>query len=439
MHGWASKREKREESERTAGQTRSVQVRRTEGALVENDMSHVKPVRVQAVLTGIKEIASAPRLRPHRAVSITSLFLLLFLVAILPQTKALLPRQLRPYCSYRFNFNPSTCAIARVAPPGQMTESLSKALITSRRLSDLNKSPEKEGTGVATPRTTQRIRRSRAEQTLVASKLSATPSDDTVFSKHPLQAIYDILAAVPDILTVASSPREAECIWDIMRLLPRITLADLKISPPVIARLPYGVCMSIAGQADRFDITAFLLPKGFTLPLHDHPHMMVCTKLLMGEARIRSFSRLHPTPPPTPSISDDDDYSGGNRSTGDMDVDYEARHNPETNRRKSLSDDERDIFDLRLDEVKTASGDPWLLTAEDCNFHEITPLTDCVMLDVLLPPYDEEKERNCNFYTSLQRADGYWSLQPMTPSQTESIKLPVNVAYRGITPNPTLR
>jgi hypothetical protein len=209
---------------------------------------------------------------------------------------------------------------------------------------------------------------------------------------RPLQVICDSLLSIKDFSSVATRPQDCLPIHYALELMNRVTIQDLKVSQSVLSKLPYGVCMTVVEVPHKFDIAAFLLPKGFLLPLHDHPNMAVCSKILLGSVQVRAFSR----------------------------------------RRDEFPDSEENLVcDQVMSEIKSSADSAWLLSASEGNYHEILPLTDCVMLDILLPPYDDH-DRNCTFYSSSQRVDGLFQLNPL-PQQTR-VRLPVNIPYKGFRP-----
>lgn len=207
---------------------------------------------------------------------------------------------------------------------------------------------------------------------------------------NPIQNVFNSLSKITNIAELLDSPHDCPQVIESLGHMNRVSLYDLGLDRSYVSDINYGQCVTIA-STPLFDIAAFILPKGFTLQLHDHPNMIVCTKLIMGSMSIRSFSKISTS-------------NGGNI-----------------------------ISTLELDEIKSDTDKPWLLTPHQGNYHEITPLTDCVMLDVLLPPYDDD-HRSCNFYSANFLQDSTWILNLLPPDLQERIRLPLNVYYQGYRP-----
>src|SRR5690554_2223805 len=107
----------------------------------------------------------------------------------------------------------------------------------------------------------------------------------------PLQQIYDLFSLLEPIGDVEA---DKAAINEGMKILESVTLEDIGLSEEYVNDLREPECMSIA-ETDKFEIAAFLLPKGYVLPLHDHPHMVVCSKMLAGSVNLKCFS-----PQPSP-------------------------------------------------------------------------------------------------------------------------------------------
>lgn len=213
---------------------------------------------------------------------------------------------------------------------------------------------------------------------------------ETNENENPIQSIFNSLITISNASEILRNPYKCSQVIKSLNHMNNVSLNHLGLDRSYISRINYGECVTIT-STPLFDIAAFILPKGFTLQLHDHPNMIVCTKLLMGTMSIRSFSKV------------------------------------------SCVNDENVISKLSLDTIKSSEDDAWLLTPQDGNYHEITPITDCVMLDVLLPPYDDH-DRSCNFYTAKLLQDNTWLLHLLPDHLQDRIRLPMNVHYQGYRP-----
>ncbi|CAL5001567.1 unnamed protein product [Urochloa decumbens] len=116
-------------------------------------------------------------------------------------------------------------------------------------------------------------------------------------------------------------------------------------------------------QCDDFSIGVFCFPAGATLPLHDHPEMVVLSKLLYGSVRVRSYDWVAEPPP--------------GRKCG------LARA-------------------VAADEVRRAPCEASVLfPTSGGNLHAFTAVTPCAILDVLTPPYSEEQGRPSTYFTDV--------------------------------------
>lgn len=159
-------------------------------------------------------------------------------------------------------------------------------------------------------------------------------------------------------------------------------------------------------ETENFHIAVFMLPAGKTIPYHDHPNMVVCSKVISGSLRLQSFSKL----------SD---------SSSDLSLDG-----------VTATEDETIQVELDSECTKSSSDDCWMLTPKRGNFHEFTALTPCVILDILLPPYDEP-DRLCHFYHAKQEKTNpkRWTLiQIPEDIADETVVLPFMVDYGGHQP-----
>ncbi|KAJ1438400.1 HCO3 transporter family-domain-containing protein [Ochromonadaceae sp. CCMP2298] len=199
--------------------------------------------------------------------------------------------------------------------------------------------------------------RPRLQLFLCSSASSSSSSSSPPRSPgSPLQAMCDSLSKIKNIAGATSSPLQNAHIEACMQAMSQVTLQDVGLSTPVLTDMQ---CFYIQ-ETPTFHVAVFILPKGKALSLHDHPGMAVCSRLLRGSLRVRAYT---PTETPvTPTNTD---------GTFEVDLEYEG--------------------------VKTPSDGAWVISPSRGNIHELRAEEDCVILDVLLPPY-KEPDRPCNFY-----------------------------------------
>lgn len=208
--------------------------------------------------------------------------------------------------------------------------------------------------------------------------------------RNAIQRVYDSLSSITDIDESMRLSSNCPFIKDCLEAMNDVELSDLGIDLEYVQNAKESVCMNIVNSAD-FDIQLFIIPAGKQLPLHDHPNMVVLSKVIAGDLSVRSFSLVG-------SSSDSDKSS------------QEA--------------------ELILSSTRSPSDAAWLLTPEVGNIHELKAAKTTVVFDVLMPPYSEP-ERPCNFYKSVE-SDGGWLLENVLSPPNRL--LPNTVPYRGLKP-----
>jgi hypothetical protein len=211
---------------------------------------------------------------------------------------------------------------------------------------------------------------------------------------NAIQRIYDSLASITDIEESMRLSSECPHISACLESMSLVSLADLGLTEDYVLNAKENVCMNIVNSRE-FDIQVFVIPKGKQLPLHDHPNMIVLSKLISGTLSVRSFS------------PDRSDSSNSLTSAGKASLTLSSKRNP-------------------IDGA-------WLLSPNEGNVHELIAENTAIVLDVLLPPYSEP-DRPCNFYRSVER-DGQWLLEDSPPPPNR--QLPTTISYKGL--KPTLR
>ncbi|CAL9111071.1 hypothetical protein MUK42_00284 [Musa troglodytarum] len=117
-------------------------------------------------------------------------------------------------------------------------------------------------------------------------------------------------------------------------------------------------------ECEDFSIGVFCFPAGARLPLHDHPRMVVLTKVLYGSISLKSYDWVT-TPICNPKRS---------------------------GLAKVVADDCA---------LQASSKTSVLFPKSGGNMHSLAALTPCAILDVLAPPYSEEQGRPSTYYVDV--------------------------------------
>ena len=168
-------------------------------------------------------------------------------------------------------------------------------------------------------------------------------------------------------------------------LLTEVRAADLRLVEPRGAgdpQPPYPgggapppVTYMHICETDEFSMGVFLLKRGASIPLHDHPGMYGMLKVLYGKTRITCFDRLDLSPPPLLLPP-----PGRAPPTG----------GPGGSLRRSV---------LRSTGEYTEHSGPCVLAPHRDNLHRIDAVDGpTAFLDILAPPYDPDDGRDCHYY-----------------------------------------
>lgn len=126
-------------------------------------------------------------------------------------------------------------------------------------------------------------------------------------------------------------------------------------------------CIDILDESPNFNIGVFLIPKGNTIPLHNHPDMFVISKVIWGSVLINCFDR-----------KDQKD-----KQLEEYDV-FQAN--------------EKEKINLKINDIA-------ILTPNKNNIHEVIAHEDSAFFDIILPAYSDEESRSCDYYEKLTVAN----------------------------------
>ena len=186
-------------------------------------------------------------------------------------------------------------------------------------------------------------------------------NEDVSRSPFPIQRLHDQLFSISlsEAHEVAKDPLKSTSlsINDCMKDMQDIDLKDIGLTPAILDKIDDNICMSVCVN-ECYHMAVFIIPKGKSLPLHDHPGMMVMSSIISGKLHVREFT-----------VTSEDDH---------------------------ISDIKSLNAKLSSDCVKE-TRDSWYLSACENNIHEFTALENTAVFDVLLPPY-EEPQRPCTYY-----------------------------------------
>ena len=137
-------------------------------------------------------------------------------------------------------------------------------------------------------------------------------------------------------------------------------------------------------ENEEYAIAAFLLKQGAKIPLHDHPNMTVLSRVVCGSLQVTSF---------------------------DVGADGKAR---------------------RSSSIMTSADGPAALFPCVNNVHEFRAgAGGAVVLDVIVPPYDEDAGRACHYFEAAAIGDGVFRLREVPePADFECL----GAVYNGLRP-----
>ncbi|KAL7495565.1 hypothetical protein ACHAWT_003956 [Skeletonema menzelii] len=178
--------------------------------------------------------------------------------------------------------------------------------------------------------------------------------------------------------------------------------------------------------ADKYTVGIFIFPPGASIPLHDHPSMVVISRVLYGELKVKSYNVVS-------NVHDDDveemkDGTKCERSPSRLRSSFNRIKNFVSRTVLSSLHDEHMATQHKLlvQENKSPMGVQFssdeegkssaiisapnvtALYPDEGNCHSfVAGPNGAAVLDVLLPPYAEDEHRDCTFYEAVENEHGY--------------------------------
>ncbi|XP_022134830.1 plant cysteine oxidase 3 [Momordica charantia] len=195
-----------------------------------------------------------------------------------------------------------------------------------------------------------------------------------------VQAIYDFCKKN---LTPSAAPLSSQTVQKLCSLLDTVGPGDVGLKEENIdddrghglfglnqfnriARWAQPITYVDIFEGESFTICIFCFPTSSVIPLHDHPGMTVFSKVLYGSLHVKAYDWVEPA-----FIQE----SKGSTY-------FPVR-----------------LAKLAVDKVLTASSATSVLYPKTGgNLHSFTAVSPCAVLDILSPPYDEDKGRRCTYY-----------------------------------------
>jgi len=164
---------------------------------------------------------------------------------------------------------------------------------------------------------------------------------------------------------------------EVLKTLNKFTLKDLKLDEKTIAESFIPGCVTAATiiESPMISLGYFFIPAGMTLSPHDHPGMLVTSKILKGSVKRRAWDLVDREKqfelPLNPSFDIEDNPYTGTRLEAILDTDELCEE-----------------------------GEMINLTPLRGNVHAFIAEEDTIIFDVFTPYYDQET-RFCNFYLEV--------------------------------------
>mmetsp|Transcript_13452 Transcript_13452/g.22945 ORF Transcript_13452/g.22945 Transcript_13452/m.22945 type:complete len:278 (+) Transcript_13452:60-893(+) len=163
-----------------------------------------------------------------------------------------------------------------------------------------------------------------------------------------------------------------------------------------------GIQYIDVGECEYFTMCVFVLPPAHRIPLHDHPHMSVFSKVLWGEMEIESYDlvRTMPLSPKSkPSTNGNSPLPQSKMPTLSRDrIGNSNMNNINSVLFQKPTKVEALVRPRDVDIVR--SGEVRMLRQFDGNVHSFMARKWTAVFDLVIPPYNTDEGRPCHYYPS---------------------------------------
>ncbi len=160
------------------------------------------------------------------------------------------------------------------------------------------------GSGSRTERTLQMPKNDLAAPNTRPSNLQAKKWDSNSsigFPSSQLQLICDRLLTIDDPFHEARLGERSETLREVSQLMSDTCLSELNCAE--LLRTATSTASKTFMRTLNFELAVFVLPKGSSLPLHDHPDMAVLSNIVLGRVKVRTIMFVFEIEPLTQALS----------------------------------------------------------------------------------------------------------------------------------------
>jgi len=251
-------------------------------------------------------------------------------------------------------------------------------------------------------------------------KLKSMSERNASQNQSNLQKLYDyIFHNIPEEKSFGlESFTHSDFHQRVRSMLAAVTLADLGIKEDWVRHEVKNLLYISVVKEERFHIAVLVLPAKGLIPLHNHPGMAVFSSVLYGDLDVESFD-----PEPSDILLENSSQLNNNGFKHNHHLISNWKFSRETN--QALLSAKRAMC-----ENKNEKSGAWSLSPSSGNIHSFSSTQPAVVIDVIMPPYNPQKGRDCIYFKLLKKEnkENKHSLLAFMPDWD---KLPQTFEYFG--------